>query len=626
MGRKQNWFGIPEGADLKIIDLPGLKHTGDDLTRDIIREQTRKALSLIAYNAFETDQRKQEALLQEIVDQAKALGGSPARMLFVLNRIDAYLTDPDPEASEKEFTERISTQIRDRVQEALPEYTDAAEAIEPIPLSSEPALYAVRANEEGDKETDFLERIEKEYRMLLPDEELLKLPRDPAQWSEAQRNWVKDVTLREARFETFENRLGKHISENLPDILLPDLLDDIYQPGRDTLKEIDAAIAAYKNEENQQLKESRKKLEELHSNLRSLKDEALSILDPIQEALQKDEGSLLEIMESVPKVERKLDLRGDGEDDGELEPLRTAVDEAVKGPLRRLNDYTYQLMRGEEPDDSLVESAPSIGKLNAAVEMMRSSPYGRVWREGGEFEEEESEKVKRCLSKFGSAISSVSTELIEKESRRQAERIETALTSCLEAVIDMIEDEAVRKFANIQAEYPGLEGIFRGKLDVDTPDLPSVSFSPHVHEWSRIVEHVETETYTVRERKWYYFWLGKGKTERTRERTVEEKHEGIRVGGFGSLVDGFVQSNDLKHLENQFAEWIEGEIKDFSQVLDDRLGRGIRTYRRALQERKKDLEQDTESRVESALRYRNDLEDLKSSIDTIRSWRNLTNV
>lgn len=623
MGSRCAEFGIPEGADLTIVDLPGLKHINDDLTGGLVREQTREALSVVAYNAVETDPEKQESLLQEVVDQVKALGGSPARMLFVLNRIDAYLKDPDPEASEKQFTDHVTAQIRSEIQKELPEHTEEAEAIEPIPLSSEPALYALLARSADEKPTDLLQRIDREYRLLLPDE-LMELPRRSSEWSEAQTRWFIDETLRQSRFEGFKERLAGHVSDNLPHIILPGLLDDIYKAGRNLLQTLDAILNSYEKTKDEELEEAYEHLNELHQNLKATKDEALSTLAPLREALESDDLTLPKIMEAVPEVEKSLDLGGGEDETGELAPLRDALNKAIVVPIRRLNDYTCQLMDGKGADDAYVESAPSIDQLHTAVETLRSSPYGDVWEEGGSFEGEEADEVKEALSMFGRAISSVSTELIQDQSAVQAERVEDALTRCLDSVIDFIEENALENLESIKSKYPGLEGAFRGKFRVSEPKLPGVEFSPDVKNWAYVEKREETKTYRTKERKWYYLWLAKGKTKKTKTRTVREKHEGVKVDGFERLLSGFEQSNNAERLESRFAGWIMGELKEFDEVLSDRLSDGITKYRKALQERRETLEEEKESRVQEALQFEDNIEALSSTADSLRNWEEVS--
>ena len=119
LGQNPDRFGIPSNARISLLDLPGLKFIDDDVNGHVVREQSKKALCIVAYNANETDPHKQDALLRQVVDQVKSLGGSPARMLFVLNKIDVFQKDDGPEESERAFSDRVTTQIRHRLLEAL---------------------------------------------------------------------------------------------------------------------------------------------------------------------------------------------------------------------------------------------------------------------------------------------------------------------------------------------------------------------------------------------------------------------------------------------------------------------------------------------------------------------------
>ena len=89
---KESKLELPRGVRVKIMDLPGLAYVGDGGNANVIK-QCREALCLVTYNSAETDREKVRSLLQEVVQQVKDLGGSPARMLFVLNRIDVFRAD-----------------------------------------------------------------------------------------------------------------------------------------------------------------------------------------------------------------------------------------------------------------------------------------------------------------------------------------------------------------------------------------------------------------------------------------------------------------------------------------------------------------------------------------------------
>ncbi len=91
---KESQLQLPQGTRVQILDLPGLSYVGDQENANVIK-QCREALCLVTYNSQETDVQKQKSLLQEVVQQVKDLGGSPARMLFILNRIDVFRADKD---------------------------------------------------------------------------------------------------------------------------------------------------------------------------------------------------------------------------------------------------------------------------------------------------------------------------------------------------------------------------------------------------------------------------------------------------------------------------------------------------------------------------------------------------
>ena len=145
VGGAPDVLGLPADCGFRVLDLPGLKYVGDPLNSAVIRE-SRDALCLVTYNSEETDEGKQEALLDQIVAQVKELGGSPVRMLFVLNRIDAARRDlkigEDWRPREDAFVDRIAGRIRHRLATALPEYADDVRALDVIRLSTQPALLA----------------------------------------------------------------------------------------------------------------------------------------------------------------------------------------------------------------------------------------------------------------------------------------------------------------------------------------------------------------------------------------------------------------------------------------------------------------------------------------------------
>jgi hypothetical protein len=616
MGRRLTKFGLPSGARLTIVDLPGLKYVDDNLNGDVMREQARKALCIVAYNSFETDPRKQESLLRQVVDQVKALSGSPARMLFVLNRIDAFRNDRDPAASERAFTDRVTRQIRTGIRDALAEYTAEANTIEPIPLSSEPALYAVIAEQNTTIEgNSVLRKLAKEYAVLFPDEDMDRLSRSPVDWTDDQRRWFLAEARHQSRLDNFEKRLASHISQNLPELILPGLVDASYRPARQILIGLDALVGAYSLQERDQAEESKMRLEYLHQQLKELQREALRVLDPLRGVANGDGDLVEKLLVAVPKVEASLGLAAPSM----LAALPSALPDAVQVPLQRLNDYIFRSMSGEQLEDDFIHSAVSAPELHNAIEELRASPYSQVWKTGGKFEGADATQVNVAISNFAKALSSMASSLVARESEKQAVRMKDALDTCSEVIIDSLENAAVIKFE--QLEFQALRGVFRGGLTLRPPRLPSVRFAPDVKKWESIEQKVEIQEYWENKRVWWKLWLGKENVKKTRSVTVTETKEGIMVAKLGDLMEGFALSGGLKDIEKFFSDWLNDSIIEFDQTLERRLRDGVKTYRLALEERMADIESGAQTRIDNIEKHRTKIKDLLCLADDERDWR-----
>ncbi|MEH1782939.1 MAG: dynamin family protein [Nostoc sp.] len=108
---KESKLELPRGVKVRIMDLPGLAYVGDEGNANVIK-QCREALCLVTYNSAETDKEKVRSLLQEVVEQVKDLGGSPARMLFILNRIDVFRADRNWPETENRFVAKAILSIK----------------------------------------------------------------------------------------------------------------------------------------------------------------------------------------------------------------------------------------------------------------------------------------------------------------------------------------------------------------------------------------------------------------------------------------------------------------------------------------------------------------------------------
>ena len=620
MGRQPKHFGLPSGAKLTIVDLPGLKYVDDDLNGGVVREQARKALCIVAYNSLDTDPRRQESLLRQVVDQVKALSGSPARMLFALNRIDVFRNDRDPAASERAFTDRVTRQIRTGIREALAEYTAEADAIEPIPISSEPALYAVLVERFREQDGhDLLRKLAKEYAVLFSDAEMDRLPRSPVDWTDNQRRWFTNEARHQSRLDNFERRLATHIAQHLPELILPELVDSSYRPARAALAALDALVGAFGHQERTQAEAAKARLESLHQRLKELQREALGSLNPLREVARGGGDLVQDLLDAVPRVEAALGLSGAPFAQNKLSALPSALPDAVQLPLQRLNDYVYRWMEGEQLEDEFIQSAGSAPKLHAALQELRASPYFRSWRNGGSFEGAEAERVSCAIDGLARELSAMASGLITRESGVQAERMKAALRVCGDAVIDKLESSAVVEFERM--EFRGLRGVFRGDFELSPPRLPRVHFAPDVKHWTRTEQNVERKDYWIEKRVWWKLWLGTSRVKESRSVVVTITKEGITIDKLGNLLEGFAAAGGVKELEEFFANWLGNGIAEFDKMLERRLREGVKTYRLALEERMDDIERGTQTRIDGVEQHRAELLESMRQVDAARLWR-----
>ncbi|CAN0622757.1 conserved protein of unknown function [Burkholderia multivorans] len=620
IGRRPGDFGLPAGARFRIVDLPGLKFIDDELNGAVMRDYTQKSLCLVAYNSFETDSKKQNALLRQVIDQVKRLSGSPARMLFVLNRIDAYRTETDPLAKEREFTERVTHQIRSGIKEALPEFASTADAIEPIPLSSEPALYAVLAQGAAEAEAnEVLRKLTKDYASLYPDNQMDELPRAPSAWTDSQRRWFLSETRHQSKLDLFEKRLHSHIASNLPEILVPPLVSAAYQPARRVLEALDALVQASRIEEQAQLEAKSQELEAIHAGLKDIQGEAISLLNPLMEVISGD-GDLLEALDvAVPAVEDALGLAKSHGDDC-LAALRSAMVDMVEAPLRSLVDFADQLMRGDEPDDEIVDSLDSADALRADIEALRSSAYGQgYWKNGGEIEGDDATQVSELMAAFGKTLSKTANALVAREGRVQAERLRAALDLCAGAVIARAERRATALLK--KADLQGLKGVFRGEVEFEAPKLPRLKFSANVREWSKTVPVSIQKTVLVEKRVWYKLFLGTDHVAETRTVMSEMTKNGIEVAKFSDLLEGFVETAKLDELVTSVSDWLREGLGTFESSLDARLKQGIGHYRNVFKDQLRELKRGTATKIENIDAFVDYIADFSGRLETGLEWR-----
>jgi len=222
---RESKLELPRNARVKILDLPGLAYVGDQGNANVIK-QCREALCLVIYNSAETDSQKVKSLLQEVVQQVKELGGSPARMLFVLNRIDVFRADQTWPETEERFVENTINSIKKELTEQLKEYTQEIENLQILKLSTWPALLALQIQDLDEvKSVNACEKAEDHCRVLIDKNILEDLPRKTQNWSIHDRNRVAKELWQKSYAEEFQQTLKDHITQYFPQLVIPPILE-----------------------------------------------------------------------------------------------------------------------------------------------------------------------------------------------------------------------------------------------------------------------------------------------------------------------------------------------------------------------------------------------------------------
>ena len=217
----------PKDFGLELLDLPGLKYTGDERNRRVMAE-CRDSLCLVTFGAHETDPLKQEALLDAAMEQIELIDAPLERMFFVATKIDEFLLKtPDgwPRNERNYLAERLDA-IKERVGERYGK--DKADAINLSRISPLPALLSLKLFDEGEARKAW-KRIDAGFRGLITqgrggdpyDGVDLDLMGKFAEWSEAEKREVFNQLCETTGSVAFLDALKGRLAGNLPAILLP---------------------------------------------------------------------------------------------------------------------------------------------------------------------------------------------------------------------------------------------------------------------------------------------------------------------------------------------------------------------------------------------------------------------
>jgi hypothetical protein len=273
------------------MDLPGLRNHQDNTNAEVIKN-CRDALCLVAYNMEETDENRRLELVQQILQQIKHMGGSPARMLFVLNRIDAFLCDHEADRRRDEHIDKVKAEITGILYKELPEHRDTLDNLTYSPLSSLPALHA-QLIKTGSDRIQAADELDTHFNSLIPAELKDDLPRKTSKWTDHDFQRISDSVWQNSYGAEFFVSLDRHIQEHFPTLMIPSIVKRFEKEVSDAIGEAVRTCYSELNSSEEAYNQAKELLTKQNAELREFLDRAKQTLiepfDSLKEEL-KSEG------------------------------------------------------------------------------------------------------------------------------------------------------------------------------------------------------------------------------------------------------------------------------------------------------------------------------------------------
>jgi GTPase SAR1 family protein len=181
-GCDKRLIGLPEGIDIEIIDLPGLKSIQDRENLRIIQERVSKSFSLVALDYAQVDDEHRKALLKELKEVVEYLRGRTDLMIFLLNRVDLR------DESSLPLQERIN-KLQDEIQKEL----NLLGQPNVIPFSAQILFYAQCA---WGSSSDEYSSVDQESRRIMLSSMLRDCAKPIKQFTQKDkelRKWFRDI-------------------------------------------------------------------------------------------------------------------------------------------------------------------------------------------------------------------------------------------------------------------------------------------------------------------------------------------------------------------------------------------------------------------------------------------------
>ncbi|MBD2254937.1 dynamin family protein [Nostoc parmelioides] len=297
-------LGLPEGVEVELIDLPGLKSVQDRANLAVIQEQIPKAFSIVALDYAQVDDEHRKRLLEELKRVVQYLQGRTDSMLFILNRVDLRGSDDIP------IADRIR-QLRGEIQQVL----SLEQPPEVIPFSARLLYYAQCAW--GTAASDVASLVDQATRLKLLKEMLIDCAALIQQQTDQDRNlrlWFFQLgeDIREGEYISDEkmrqileyalnwsggrhlwNQLQTRVQESFSELVILPALVEILDSYDALARAFDTLADIRKIETKEAVDAELKRIAEsrhwLNQNIQNLRQEFLTYIAENIDALKKND-------------------------------------------------------------------------------------------------------------------------------------------------------------------------------------------------------------------------------------------------------------------------------------------------------------------------------------------------
>jgi GTPase Era involved in 16S rRNA processing len=602
---KESQLQLPKGTKVRILDLPGLAYVGDQGNANVIK-QCREALCIVTYNSAETDSQKVKSLLQEVVQQVKDLGGSPARMLFALNRIDVFRADRSWPESENRFVEKAIRDIKNELTEQLKEYTEDIENLKVVKLSTWPALLSLQIHNQDDiYNTEACTKARNNFYGLI--ENILEdLPGGIKKWTRHDKNRVADALWEKSYAEEFQQNLREHINKHFPQLVIPQIIERFNIAAGNAITEwatqttnavLNSSEERYQQECENILQVSSALKIFLDKSDRKLKCPFENLDTKVKQVLAKrsDDDVRNSIKTTITELQKNEPYNQLGE---RLYPLYSWDHEFFKGINEVLEAVVKSLETGRVDLDSPILKKANVLQVNLLARNLNrlvnlgytasAAKEGKTIEARTEVDKNNLKQLNDELNELNIHLNIVLGDVLKQISNQELNRIYETVSELFRCHLSYIEKGANDKAPNIVIKFTE-STLNRVERKLTFSFQFKAGFAITQGTWE---EEIEVER---KKRTWYTLFLMKKTIYETKYET--RSSDNAKLPSVEDLLTGWmqqVQETDSERV-NQVAVWILEQIdclkKNVEQKKDDILDRYKERLDKAYQEITLDYEQ-----------------------------------